>query len=305
MATIPATSRATRGRTRALMGALALFWPALAGAFAGPLAAQTNPYLPTRGPDQPGFLASEAESVDLGRIEGSGSTVSSLLLRNSGGLPLAVGEIQLHWPDESAWIEKNGCNSPLPPGASCAVTLGWRPKRSGAHAGSLIVTHDGSNATTRVRLLGQALRVEKTSDVSNLIHEIEEKIGKSSESGRQPEPVKLNARLIALSSASAILQINGISYIFGHGDRIAIADTLYEARLSPPNLILMGPSGGLTIPFGNRLIHAPDPARPDSVISPPPDPATGRDPGRNPGEAGPAERAASLASQGSPEGGHR
>ena len=215
-----------------------------------------------------GFLKAESDTLDFGRIEERATAVSTIMLTNSGGRPVRVENIGLHWGDESAWIEHDGCKAPLPPAASCALTVGWKPAQAGARTGSLVVSHDGVNRTARIRITGIALAAEKKAEISTLIQDFGRRIGTESPMP-QIQQVRLDARLIGLSRSAAILAVNGLTYIIGDGDRIAIADIVYTARLSPPNLVLSSDDKSLTIPFGNRFIQpvAPGPVATEPLAS--------------------------------------
>ena len=83
---------------------------------------------------------------------------SAVTIANRGGATLHVSNIRLEGPAAADFtVSENQCSrGELPPGASCAMKVVFRPQAAGSRTATLAISHDAANATTRRRACGGA-----------------------------------------------------------------------------------------------------------------------------------------------------
>jgi hypothetical protein len=81
---------------------------------------------------------------------GFNSAPQSLTLRNPGGAPLAIGAMPL----SADYLLSNECPAQVAAGASCRISVIFRPRQKGARPGTLSVQSNAVNGTPAVELTG-------------------------------------------------------------------------------------------------------------------------------------------------------
>ncbi|AXQ30421.1 choice-of-anchor D domain-containing protein [Solimonas sp. K1W22B-7] len=107
-----------------------------------------------------GTLAFGAQPV------GTTSTARNLTIGNNGTAPLSVGSVSV---SGDFFVAANGCNAGLvAPGASCTISLRFRPTTPDAHEGTLRIATNAADEPATVRLSGSGLAHAPLPEVSPL-----------------------------------------------------------------------------------------------------------------------------------------
>jgi len=96
-----------------------------------------------------------ATKLDFGdQLVGTTSTPQTVTVSNSGTATLTISKVAISG-DFSQTEDCTGAN--LAPGASCAVTVTFKPTSSGSLNGTVSITHNASSTATVVNLVGNAI----------------------------------------------------------------------------------------------------------------------------------------------------
>jgi hypothetical protein len=85
---------------------------------------------------------------------GTTSTPQQVGLTNTGKVPLNITNLALHGFDPSDFSQSNNCPSSLGSGATCTITVVFKPARTGTRGAILYVTDTGGGSPQAVSLAG-------------------------------------------------------------------------------------------------------------------------------------------------------
>lgn len=107
---------------------------------------------------QPGSLSFTTQLVN------TTSAARTITLSNLGGAPLAISGIALAGANPAEFTQSHTCGASLAAGASCTVSIAFRPAARGNRTATLAVTHDGGAGTSNATLsgLGTVVRLNPT-----------------------------------------------------------------------------------------------------------------------------------------------
>ena len=75
-------------------------------------------------------------------------------LTNIGTAPLAITSIALSGEDAADFTETTNCGSTLAPGASCTITVSFKPQAAGLETASLVITDNSNNIAGSQQVVG-------------------------------------------------------------------------------------------------------------------------------------------------------
>jgi archaellum component FlaF (FlaF/FlaG flagellin family) len=85
---------------------------------------------------------------------GTQSAPMTVSVTNTGSTSISFTEIALGHEDVEAFTERNNCGIALGPGASCTLTVTFRPNKAGVHHGIVHVYDNGGGGEQIVNLFG-------------------------------------------------------------------------------------------------------------------------------------------------------
>ncbi len=104
------------------------------------------------------------QTLDFGQYAGV-PAVKTLTFSNPSPVPLSIASIAVTGANASEFSQKNTCDSTLPAGASCTITVTFSPSSSGPKAAILVVT-EASDAAMMAAQLSTALTASAQSVAS-------------------------------------------------------------------------------------------------------------------------------------------
>ena len=101
-------------------------------------------------------LSASPVSIDFGAVRvGQRGTDIKLSLTNNGNASLQAGSVAITGANpKDFWISGSQCPTSLAPGASCTITISFRPSASGARSAILRITTNGVPTVVSVALSG-------------------------------------------------------------------------------------------------------------------------------------------------------
>ena len=121
----------------------------LMGTGAGPIVALSGPALSGNRP---------STSLNLGAATTGLAASKVFTLTNSGDAPLHVtAPISIAGPNAGDFAASSGCGATVAAGASCAITVTFRPSTNGARTATLGLNDDAGDSPQRVTLTGRGL----------------------------------------------------------------------------------------------------------------------------------------------------
>lgn len=136
------------------------FTPSAAGAVSGQLNALGSAgtlSVPLNGTGVAGGVSPQPASITFGRVRvGSQSAPASITVTNSGNGTLHVGAITLQGQDPAdfAVVSSSCAGATLAPGATCSLSVTFRPSASGTRTAALAITSDAPGSPSTVPLSG-------------------------------------------------------------------------------------------------------------------------------------------------------
>ncbi len=91
------------------------------------------------------------------QIVGTVSDAQSIVLTNTGNLPLALSAITITGTDSTDFLQTNNCPTSLAPAASCTIMVTFDPAAGGSRSAALTVTDNASGGSQTVGLTGDGL----------------------------------------------------------------------------------------------------------------------------------------------------
>ena len=83
-----------------------------------------------------------------GQVVGSASPVTKVTLTNTGNVALTISGMAVSGADAGDFTETNTCGTGVAVGASCTISLTFKPAGPGARTGTLTITSNGTGQTT-------------------------------------------------------------------------------------------------------------------------------------------------------------
>jgi hypothetical protein len=106
---------------------------------------------PSTGTPTGATLSASASALSFGSVAvGGASAAQAVTVSNTGTAPAAVSAISI----TGDFTQTNTCGTSIAAGASCAVTVTFRPTATGSRTGTLAVTSNATNSPTTVALAG-------------------------------------------------------------------------------------------------------------------------------------------------------
>jgi hypothetical protein len=96
------------------------------------------------------------------QLVNTASPVKIITLSNVGAAPLAISGIALAGANPADFTRSHTCGASLAAGASCTVSIAFKPTVRGNRAATLAVTHDGGAGTSNAALSGVGTVVRLT-----------------------------------------------------------------------------------------------------------------------------------------------
>jgi len=97
---------------------------------------------------------------------GSSRSAQNVTFSNTGSAPLVISSIAITGANASDFSETNTCGSTLVGGASCSISVTFKPTASGARSASLTVSDNGPGSPQSVSLSGTGVTVVTLSPTS-------------------------------------------------------------------------------------------------------------------------------------------
>jgi subtilisin family serine protease len=132
------------------------FTPTADGSRSGTVTAQGNftSGAPSMGLSGTGVIPvaslSPSSLMFAGQIVGTRSATQAVTLTNSGDGTLTIGQISA----SGDFAQANNCATSLAVGASCTISVSFAPTATGSRSGSLIVTSNGTPASSSISMTG-------------------------------------------------------------------------------------------------------------------------------------------------------
>ena len=93
-------------------------------------------------------------SVSFGSVtQGTSSPVRTVIVANTGNLPLVVSQISLSGTDRDQFSQTNNCSS-VAAGSSCTISVTFTPTSAGSKSGSISISHNASGSPSTISLSG-------------------------------------------------------------------------------------------------------------------------------------------------------
>jgi subtilisin family serine protease len=93
-------------------------------------------------------------SVSFGSVtQGTSSPVRTVIVANTGNLPLGVSQISLIGTNRDQFSQTNNCSS-VAAGSSCTISVTFTPTITGGKSASISITHNASGSPSSVTLSG-------------------------------------------------------------------------------------------------------------------------------------------------------
>jgi hypothetical protein len=136
-------------------------------------ATETNSAEVSSGVVKPGstvlaaYVSLSATTVKFGaQTVGTSDSPQGIVLKNSGGVPLMIGRIEIEGTNGEDFAQSNNCGSTLGAGQSCNLRIIFTPQRRGARAAILNIVDSSAEGRHEVRLegIGQKSRSAQRSE---------------------------------------------------------------------------------------------------------------------------------------------
>ena len=106
-------------------------------------------------------------SITFGsQVVGSTSAVQTITLNNSGTAALSISGVALTGANSADFAQTNTCGSSVAAGASCSISVTFKPVAAGALAGSVTVTDNAAGSTQSVSLSGTGVNAVAAASLS-------------------------------------------------------------------------------------------------------------------------------------------
>jgi len=105
----------------------------------------------------PTISLSKKELAFTNRLIGTTSAAQKVALTNTGGLPASISSVAIMETNASDFSQTTTCKSTLAPGATCYITVTFRPTRIGPRTASVIITDDAEGTPQAIALIGTGL----------------------------------------------------------------------------------------------------------------------------------------------------
>src|SRR5439155_11460146 len=91
------------------------------------------------------------------QLVGTSSSAQAVTLTNPGNVPVNISEIGVGGPNSSDFAENNTCGNALAAGASCSISLIFRPTTRGSRVATVTVFDDATNSPQILSLTGTGI----------------------------------------------------------------------------------------------------------------------------------------------------
>lgn len=202
------------------------FTPAAPGALAAALAITDN----AAGSPQSVALSGNGisttvtvspSSVAFGKqAVGAASTVHTVTVTNSGNSALTVASVAVFGANSGDFTQTDNCGSSVAAGASCTISLTFKPAAAGARAGTLAITDNAAGSPQSVPLSGTGISTSATLSPSSVAFG-SQAVGVASES--QTVTLKNSGSSTLTITSIAIFGTNSGDFTQNNGCGISIA----------------------------------------------------------------------------------